>query len=719
MQGYPKLLYCTIVILVCTVCLSRAMEERVETGALLELKGKIWHGAGQGGVTGFDGFENYWNIAPPDQKPNLFMDYAGTWHCNERWSLELKQELLKYHRQGYYVIPQVGMNVFYLWQQYISGEQDDEVDNYIKGLKYLGMPVFLRVGYEFNNFPGDPWLTPYKPEEFIQVWKAIVKKIKDAGVEVACVWNVSLSGDQYIMEYYPGNEWIDWMGFNVFSSDIAGGAHSTMLRMVNAADSLKKPVMIGEASPNRVNQVNYGDWDLFYGMYFKMIADRPTIKQMCYINWDWDIQDMVGGNGMFPWGDARLQMPGSVKDQFFTELKAPEYLHATNEKETRSYFNYDDDTAPPKVSNLKRDGKLLKWDGVTDVGESGLAHYTIYKDGKLWDYICETWYPVQDLYQGKTAKVTITAMDRAGNESPKSNELEVDLDETYELIWDGEFNYPATSLALDWKWMGTQDGGAKPGPDELLIDTTGKLSGKNSTILPDYKLNDQTNQYWKNEITEKPADWKVQLFQSFNVQKDQKYHISFKAVAKEPISIKLYFMDNHVDPLHTHFHAGQDPNFDTEWEFYKIWNVDIGTEPQDYSFEHVAPHSECARLSFMMGKNKPTTIWFDAVSVKAIDGPIAINNTFGQSTKNKLNLRVRSNVHSKNLKLQYHLDTKGATDINLYTVEGKLIKQISNKFDSAGDHTIRWDASELAAGIYLIQLKAAMAQQVVKFSIVN
>lgn len=90
---------------------ARSMKTRVETGSSLELKGKIWHGAGQAGITGFDGFENYWNIAPDNQKPNLFTDYYDTWNMNERWSMELKRELLKYHRQGYYVIAQFGINV--------------------------------------------------------------------------------------------------------------------------------------------------------------------------------------------------------------------------------------------------------------------------------------------------------------------------------------------------------------------------------------------------------------------------------------------------------------------------------------------------------------------------------------------------------------------------------------------------------------------------------
>ena len=124
---------------------------RVETGALLELDGKIWSGAGQAGVTGFDGFESYWSIAPSNQKPSIFMDYYDSYNIGPEWTHELKQELLKFHRQGYYVIPQIGYNIDYFWEEILSGGHQTELDNLVKGFQYLGIPVFLRIGYEFNN----------------------------------------------------------------------------------------------------------------------------------------------------------------------------------------------------------------------------------------------------------------------------------------------------------------------------------------------------------------------------------------------------------------------------------------------------------------------------------------------------------------------------------------------------------------------------------------
>ncbi len=604
-----------------TLNLNAQMQERTESGAALELRGKIWSGAGQAGTTGFDGFENYWDIAPAHQKPNIFMDYYDTWNMHPRWSKELKQELMKYHRQGYYVLPQFGINVFYLWQQYLDGSQDDELDNLVEGLKYLGMPCFIRIGYEFNNFPGVSWLTPYTPEQFAEVYRVIAKKIKDSGIECALVFNASLSGKQGVFNYYPGDDYVDWIGFNTFSSDIAGGKHSTAMEMIDTALVINKPILIGEAGTNAVNGAdNSKDWS-FYETYFSMIEDQPTIKQMCYINWDWDGQDMIGGNGLFPWGDGRLQIPGAVKDQFFNRIDNDKYFFAASEKETRALFFYDDKQAPNQVTGLRRVGENLVWDKVTDNGEAGIAHYTIYKDGKMWDYIMGEEYPIHDLYYGYDSDIQVLAMDRAGNESPLSEVLKVNLDNRYELIWDGEFDYPATSVAVDWKWVGSKDAGAKNAPDDIIIDTSGQLSGQNSCYLPDHPLTDNMGNYWAKEITYEPRDWKLQLSQTIQVVEGEEYTITFQIKAREERTIMLYFMDHHVNPQHdfvmtrdgTYPHWMDGKNGD--WDFYDIWEVQAGPEPKTYTFKSTAPETSTARLSFMMGRTKPTDMWIDAVSV--------------------------------------------------------------------------------------------------------
>ncbi len=608
------------------------MQDRVENGAALELKGKIWSGAGQAGTTGFDGFENYWDIAPDHMKPNIFMDYYDTWNMNERWSQALKQELLKYHRQGYYVLPQFGINVFYIWQQYLDGSQDDELDNLIEGLKYLGMPSFIRIGYEFNNFPNISGLAKYTPAEFAEVYRYIAKKIQESGIECALVWNASLSGPSGFFGYYPGDEYVDWISYNTFTSDI-GNADAQVL--IDSAEYKGIPILIGEAGTNwPVNgEDNSKDWDAFYEEYFSMIEEQPTIKQMCYINWDWEAQDMIGGNGLFPWGDGRLQIAGSVKDQFFTRLDHEKYFFAASEEETRALFFYDDSQAPPQVTGLARSGDKLTWNAVTDNGESGLAHYTILKDGEFWDYIIGEEYPIHDLSYGYFTNVQIVAMDRAGNASAPSQALRVRQNPKYEHIWDGEFDYPATSVAADWKWVGSKDDGAKNAPDDIIIDNSGKLSGQNACYLPDHSLWDGMGNYWAKEITHEPRDWKLQLMQEFQVIEGETYNIEFQIVAEEERTIKLYFMDHHVNPLHDFVPTinGSYPHWmdgeNGDWDFYDIWEIAVGTEPKTYTFTSVAPETSTARLSFMMGKTKPVDMWIDAVSVWTgydEDGPVPV-----------------------------------------------------------------------------------------------
>ncbi len=589
---------------------------RIETGALLELKGKIWSGAGQAGVTGFDGFESYWATAPAHQKPAIFMDYYDSYNIGPKWTHELKQELLKFHRQGYYVIPQIGYHLDYFYKAIINGEHEKELDNLVKGFQYLGMPVFLRIGYEFNN------QKKWTEEEYIKVYQIITDKLRAGGVEVATVYNAGLSGHQNVEGYYPGNEYVDWIGFNAFQWDIAGGKHSTALQFFEMSDSLQKPVLIGEASTTAVNQRTADQWEPFFEPYFSMIEQRKSIKQMCYINWSWDIQDMVGGNGFFPWGDSRLHMPWSVHDQFFTRLDKEEYFFATSEETTRKLFFYEDDQAPTAPSGLSVSGENIVWSPSTDKGESGHAHYTIYKNGQFWDYVTTPEYPVADLGYGDMANVQVLAMDRAGNASPLSSALAVKMNDRYELIWDGEFDMPPTSWAVDWQFKGSQDGGAKNAPDDITgnIVDGGILSGEKCIKLSwDFK-------------PDIPIDWKIQLFQNFQVVKGEVYTISFMAKAAQPVTFKLKFMDHAPKWDITHVPAGRDPDFTNEWQVYEEWEVSLTTEPQTYTFVTTSPETETAKLAFMVGHLDPVDIYLDAISMSAGGGSVLIANAGGNQT---------------------------------------------------------------------------------------
>lgn len=716
----------SIVVLISLVNCIYGTETKARTnqGVVLELKDKVWVGAGQAGMTGFDGFENYWNIAPEGLKPNVFSDYYDTWNMNERWSLELKEELLKFHRQGYYVVPQFGINIFYLWKAYLDGSQDDELDNLVEGLKFLAIPAFIRIGYEFNNPPGgmsnDDY---YKVDQFKEVYTIFAKKLKESGLEVACVWNISLASSSSYWQYVdyadalPEDQYVDWISFNTFTTDLNGGDHPLIHKCVSLATEKGKPILIGEASMNwPINVVNNndGDYDRFCGPYFTFVKGQSLIKQTTYINWDWDIQDMIGGNGLFPWGDSRLQTAGNgYRTNFFKDINDPIFFHAASEAETRKNLvithTTGDKEAPSKVINLRREGRFLRWDAVTERGGAQFAHYTIYKDGALWDYTIDPEYEVKYLLWGHNVDVTVTAMDRAGNESEVSTTLHVRRDAATEKIWDGEFDYPATSAAVDWRWMGSMDGGAKNPPDGITIDTTGKLSGKNSCFLHDHRLSANSMENYWTKKPHNPQDWKLQLFQCFQITKGEKYKISFKAVAEEARTLKLYFMDNHIKPDHTHLPSNNtvEPTWQDgkEWDYYKIWEVEIGTEAKDYVFNAVAPATATARLSFMMGNCEPTNIWIDKVSVLEGGGNAIYNSNYSIKSAFNINIHVLAPINIA--KLTYTLPEKSNVSINVFNSAGKVISSYINTVQAKGNHTFTMKIDKLASGVYYVKLTAS------------
>ncbi len=584
--------------------------ERQNTNAILDPQGVVLSGAGQDGVCGPDAFDNYWKTAPEGQKPVLYMDYMDIWNMRPDWSNDLKAALLRYHRQGYYVIPQMGLNIEHQYPDINAGLMEEELNNFIEGLKYLGIPMYLRIGYEFNNggktYGGNdkggtvPW-AKRDPEGYIKCFQIIASKIKEAGLEVATVWDASLSGETNLIEnWYPGDEYVDWYGFNPFS-DIYNGQHAVTVEMVTAAAERNKPVLIGESTPQWMNGSYTGSLD-WYQQLYKMVEDQPTIKALGYINWDWDVQDMIAGNMGFGWGDARLEAFPNVRDYFFGELSKPGYFHASSEQEFRALLAYDDNIAPAGVSGLRREGENLVWNGVNDKGESGFAHYTIYKDGDLWDYVVGNSYPVKDLGVGYSADVSVAAVDRAGNMGDKSSSLTVDQVNSINLIENGYFDHKRTSIGFDWTFR-TSNGGNDVGADDWKIDGSGKLTGPYSGEIT-----------WK-VMPKNPVEWKVQFYQEFLVEKDVEYEISFKAVAAAPIDAKIGFISNAIEYMNTHVMWGNDFDWENEWHKFNVWDIQIGTTPQSYEFKGVADRNDIARLTFLLGNSSPTTVWVDDVEV--------------------------------------------------------------------------------------------------------
>ena len=170
-------------------------------------------------------------------------------------------------------------------------------DTYLKTIadqaKAFGYPIFLRIGSEMNinQGAGSPSFGE-NATAFVSAWQRIVTIFRNEGASnVFFVWNPNFadSGPNHWTAYYPGNNYVDWVGIDLYQFQ-PDSDPNTMLQIYNDYSS-QKPVMICEWGANWEGQ-NYSDQSraTFVNNFFDAIEARPDIKMITY---------QYGGDFMF------------------------------------------------------------------------------------------------------------------------------------------------------------------------------------------------------------------------------------------------------------------------------------------------------------------------------------------------------------------------------------------------------------------------------------
>lgn len=133
----------------------------------------------------------------------------------------------------------------------IKGRFDDRLIQFAQGAKMWGLPLFLTFGHEMNGnwYPWSQNLAEYKA-----AYKRVFNLFKNAGAtNITWVWNPNVEPLDKAMDYYPGDEYVDWIGIDGFNwgntqnfsswlsfDQIFGSAYSLFQSHSN------KPLMISE-----------------------------------------------------------------------------------------------------------------------------------------------------------------------------------------------------------------------------------------------------------------------------------------------------------------------------------------------------------------------------------------------------------------------------------------------------------------------------------------
>jgi hypothetical protein len=303
-------------------------------GAKLEPpEGRIFHGA-QAEVrpldvfsrhVDWDGIEAYANAC--GHRPKLIMHYTSFYSFA---FLLLKEAIFEISRQSYNYIPQIGLD-FYSYgpgfdimnprditHEIARGDHDNKIRKLARLFIEMEAPIFLRPGYEFGgNGQGRHASKTY----WTGAWRRIHDIFQQEGAQnVAFVWNTLDAQD--FMDYYPGNNYVDWWAINVFSNQADKDQFINLF--IKEAEKHKKPVMIGESTPRHIGSVaGELSWERWYQPYFALISKYPHIKAFCYINASW--KDYPDKTFAF---DCRIQSNQFVALRYREALSNQAFIHA-------------------------------------------------------------------------------------------------------------------------------------------------------------------------------------------------------------------------------------------------------------------------------------------------------------------------------------------------------------------------------------------------------
>ncbi len=191
-----------------------------------------------------------------------------------------------------------------MWKIPQSGDHISAVTALIS--KYPSVPVYVRFGAEMNV-----WSAQADPAEFISAFQMVSNAVKQSCSNAAMVWSVGFasSWDTDMNDYYPGDEYVDWVGVSLYLQKYflgqrwseeesfnelvyyAGRGAEPILAMKEVMDNYgwRKPIMIAESGVSheiRTLGENATDWAsvrLRQMMYYVPMV-YPQVKVMAYFD---------------------------------------------------------------------------------------------------------------------------------------------------------------------------------------------------------------------------------------------------------------------------------------------------------------------------------------------------------------------------------------------------------------------------------------------------
>ncbi len=214
----------------------------------------------------------------------------------------------------------------------------DYIERTASYLQGLGVPVFMRYGSEMNIAEGMSDAAVY-----VENYQFIAEIFREIAPDVALVWSVNdvTASDRSLDAYYPGDQWVDWVGISTYTyyyfgdktdwgdvqEDIdnryyTGSNANPISKVKEVVDAYgdRKPIMItesGVAHYSKVAEEDMTEWAKVQleRQYAYMPLIYPQIKGIFYFNTD---------NGITPRNSYALY-ENQVMNKAYNELVADDH----------------------------------------------------------------------------------------------------------------------------------------------------------------------------------------------------------------------------------------------------------------------------------------------------------------------------------------------------------------------------------------------------------
>ncbi len=237
-------------------------------------------------------------------------------------------------------------------------------DSYLSSLYsllkgYSGVPIYLRIGAEVNI-----WVNTCSPSEFKSVFRTVADKMRGLS-NISIVWSVahtskwkSASWPYSAHDFYPGDEYVDWVGVNCYANKYfegktwsdaekfnevcfkSGYNSDPVLMIKEIVDTYgdRKPIMISECgsayrTTGSINQ-NHDEWaaQQLRRMFAFIPMVYPQVKLMAYFN-----QSMSNEVNKYA-----LDGSSALQSAYNEAVKAPWFIHGDWDASAEQFFKKAD-----------------------------------------------------------------------------------------------------------------------------------------------------------------------------------------------------------------------------------------------------------------------------------------------------------------------------------------------------------------------------------------